>query len=208
MLAGVQAAVWVSRGQTLDVEVAADPALFLSLSMADSSPSPASGSPPSSSLRPGDAAVSAPSAPRIRKAFVMAVDPAKHEEYKARHDALWPDLHRALKDGGAHNYSIFLHPATSQLFAYVGATAVALDVAFDSGSAARSEPPSFPPSPSPFLPLSLRRQSAEIEGEDRWAAIARTDACQRWWAFMGDIMPHNADNSPVATELREVFHLP
>jgi len=48
---------------------------------------------------------------------------------------------------------------------------------------------------------------AEIESEERWAAIAATDVCKRWWAFMKDIMTTNADNSPVSVELREVFHL-
>ena len=47
----------------------------------------------------------------------------------------------------------------------------------------------------------------EIESEERWAAIARTDVCQRWWKFMGDIMPANPDNSPVSREVTEVFHL-
>ena len=48
---------------------------------------------------------------------------------------------------------------------------------------------------------------AEIESEELWAKIAETDECKRWWAFMKDIMPSNADNSPVSVELREVFHL-
>lgn len=48
---------------------------------------------------------------------------------------------------------------------------------------------------------------AEIESEERWAAIAETDECKRWWAFMKDIMPSNSDNSPVSVELHEVFHL-
>lgn len=48
---------------------------------------------------------------------------------------------------------------------------------------------------------------AEIESEERWNAIAKTDVCQRWWVHMKDIMPSNPDNSPVSTELREVFHL-
>ena len=47
---------------------------------------------------------------------------------------------------------------------------------------------------------------AEIESEDRWAAIAETDVCKRWWAYMKDIMPTDADNSPISVELREVFH--
>ena len=47
----------------------------------------------------------------------------------------------------------------------------------------------------------------EVEDEARWQAIAQTEACRRWWAFMADVMPTNPDNSPVSTELREVFHL-
>lgn len=47
----------------------------------------------------------------------------------------------------------------------------------------------------------------EIEDEVRWAAIAQTAECRRWWAHMRDVMPSNPDNSPVSRELREVFHL-
>lgn len=48
---------------------------------------------------------------------------------------------------------------------------------------------------------------AEIESEELWVAIAKTAECQRWWAFMKDVMPSNADNSPISRELAEVFHL-
>jgi len=48
---------------------------------------------------------------------------------------------------------------------------------------------------------------AEIEDEARWAAIADTAICRKWWAHMKEIMPSNPDNSPVALELREVFHI-
>jgi L-rhamnose mutarotase len=48
---------------------------------------------------------------------------------------------------------------------------------------------------------------AEIQSEELWKEIARTDECKRWWNFMKDVMPTNADNSPVSTDLREVFHL-
>ncbi len=30
---------------------------------------------------------------------------------------------------------------------------------------------------------------------------------QKWWAYMGDIMAANPDNSPVSTQLQQVFHL-
>ncbi len=46
----------------------------------------------------------------------------------------------------------------------------------------------------------------EVEDEARWAAIADTDVCRRWWRFMRDIMPSNPDASPVSRDLREVFH--
>ena len=47
----------------------------------------------------------------------------------------------------------------------------------------------------------------EIEDEARWNAVAQTEICQKWWKYMGDIMPSNPDNSPVSVELKEVFHL-
>ena len=47
----------------------------------------------------------------------------------------------------------------------------------------------------------------EVEDEARWAAIASTPECRRWWAYMREMMPSHADDSPVSHELREVFHL-
>ncbi len=47
----------------------------------------------------------------------------------------------------------------------------------------------------------------EIEDEERWNAIARTESCRKWWAYMRDIMPVNPDNSPVSRDLTEVFHM-
>ena len=48
---------------------------------------------------------------------------------------------------------------------------------------------------------------AEIDSEERWRAIASTEACRRWWQHMKDLMPSNPDGSPIARDLREVFHL-
>ena len=31
---------------------------------------------------------------------------------------------------------------------------------------------------------------------------------QKWWAYMGDIMDSNNDNSPASVPLKEVFYLP
>ena len=102
----------------------------------------------------------------IRKAFAMSVNAGQEEEYEKRHNPIWADLHQVLKDQGVHNYSIYLHPETRQLFGYV-----------------------------------------ELEDEARWKAIADSEPCKRWWAHMKEIMPSHPDNSPLSTELREVFHI-
>lgn len=47
----------------------------------------------------------------------------------------------------------------------------------------------------------------EIEDEQRWAASAETEICRKWWAFMADIMETHPDDSPVSTDLKEVFYL-
>jgi L-rhamnose mutarotase len=47
----------------------------------------------------------------------------------------------------------------------------------------------------------------EVESEERWAAIASTDVCRRWWRHMREVMPSERDDSPVSRPLREVFHL-
>lgn len=54
----------------------------------------------------------------IRKASVMWVNPDQHKEYEKRHNPIWPELHKVLKDHGVHNYSIYLDPDTHCLFAY------------------------------------------------------------------------------------------
>lgn len=48
----------------------------------------------------------------------------------------------------------------------------------------------------------------EVEDEARWAAIAQTEICRKWWQYMRDIMPSNPDNSPQSVTLVPVFHLP
>ena len=102
----------------------------------------------------------------IRKAFRMSLHEGRHEEYARRHNPIWRELEEALVAHGVRSYSIFLDPATGDLFAY-----------------------------------------AEIDSEEGWSAIAATDVCQRWWRYMHDLMPSNADSSPVARDLREVFHI-
>ncbi len=38
--------------------------------------------------------------------------------------------------------------------------------------------------------------------------LPQTAVMKRWWAHMADIMQVNPDNSPVATPLTTVFHMP
>jgi L-rhamnose mutarotase len=102
----------------------------------------------------------------IRKGFVMSVNAGAEAEYERRHRPIWRELEDVLKAHGVHQYSIFLHPETRQLFGY-----------------------------------------AEIEDEARWAAIAQTPECRRWWKYMREVMPANPDDSPVASDLKEIFHL-
>lgn len=47
----------------------------------------------------------------------------------------------------------------------------------------------------------------EVDSETRWAAVAETEICRRWWRYMRDLMPASADDSPISRELREVFHI-
>ena len=51
------------------------------------------------------------------RAFRMKLKPGMADEYRRRHDALWPDLADALRDAGIHDYSIFLDEETLHLFA-------------------------------------------------------------------------------------------
>ena len=52
-----------------------------------------------------------------RVAFKMKLKPGCQEEYKKRHDAIWPELQGLLKNSGISDYSIFLDEETSTLFA-------------------------------------------------------------------------------------------
>ena len=102
----------------------------------------------------------------IRKAFRMSVRAGQEAEYERRHNPIWRELEDTLVRHGVRTYSIFLDPATRDLFGY-----------------------------------------AEIDSEERWQAIAGTEVCRRWWRHMKEIMPANPDDSPVSSELREVFHI-
>jgi L-rhamnose mutarotase len=48
----------------------------------------------------------------------MQLNHGAEEEYRRRHNPIWEELAQILHAHGVHNYSIFLHPETNQLFAY------------------------------------------------------------------------------------------
>ncbi|MBS1302721.1 L-rhamnose mutarotase [Loktanella sp. SALINAS62] len=51
-----------------------------------------------------------------KHAFKMYLNPGCQDEYKRRHDAIWPELVTLLKDAGVTDYSIHLDPETDTLF--------------------------------------------------------------------------------------------
>jgi len=53
----------------------------------------------------------------IRNAFLMQLRSGSEEEYRRRHDAIWPELKRELRAAGISDYSIYLDRRTGALFA-------------------------------------------------------------------------------------------
>jgi len=53
-----------------------------------------------------------------RFGFKMKLLPGFKDEYLRRHNEIWPELVKLLKDNGICNYSIFLDEETNTLFAY------------------------------------------------------------------------------------------
>ena len=101
-----------------------------------------------------------------RFAFKMQLNEGQKQEYIKRHDAIWPELKKLLKDAGISEYSIFLDEETNTLFAF-------------------------------------QKLSGAAGSQD----LGKTDIVKKWWAFMSDIMETNPDNSPVTSELEEVFYM-
>ena len=49
-------------------------------------------------------------------AFRMRLNPGAAEDYKRRHDEIWPELAQLLRDAGISDYSIHLDEETHLLF--------------------------------------------------------------------------------------------
>ena len=101
-----------------------------------------------------------------RVAFKMHLKKGMKEEYKKRHDAIWPELKQLLKYAGISEYSIFLDEETDTLFAF-----------------------------------------QKVSGESGSQDLGQNEIVQKWWNYMADIMETKSDNSPVTTELEEVFYM-
>jgi len=50
-------------------------------------------------------------------AFRMRLKPGQVDEYRRRHDEIWPELADAIRAAGISDYRIFLDPETLALFA-------------------------------------------------------------------------------------------
>jgi len=101
-----------------------------------------------------------------RYAFKMFLNPGQRDEYRRRHDEIWPELEALLKQAGVSNYSIHLDRETNTLFGYL-----------------------------------------ERSSNHRMDQLPDDPVMKRWWAHMKDIMAANADGSPVAKPLEEMFYL-
>jgi L-rhamnose mutarotase len=53
-----------------------------------------------------------------RNAFVMKLKKGFEDEYKKRHDEIWPELKEELTKAGISDYSIYLDENTLTLFAF------------------------------------------------------------------------------------------
>ena len=52
-----------------------------------------------------------------RFAFKMKLKPGMKEEYRKRHDEIWPEMKKLISLSGISDYSIFLDEDTNTLFA-------------------------------------------------------------------------------------------
>ena len=102
----------------------------------------------------------------VRSAFKMKLKPGYEEEYKRRHDEIWPELVKVLEEAGISDYSIYLDPETNILFA-----------------------------------------TQKLKDHNQADQLYLNPVVRQWWDYMADIMETYEDNSPVSTDLIEVFHM-
>lgn len=64
-----------------------------------------------------DPNASTPNASTNRVAFKLKLKPGMADEYRKRHDAIWPELSKAIRDAGISDFSIYFDEETHSLFA-------------------------------------------------------------------------------------------
>ena len=55
----------------------------------------------------------------IRRSFRMTLKKGKLEEYRRKHDEIWPKITEALTEAGVTNYSIYYHQKDNTLIEYM-----------------------------------------------------------------------------------------
>ncbi len=60
-----------------------------------------------------------------------------------------------------------------------------------------------------FLEKESSKLFAVLKREDnhKMDQLPLEPIVKKWWAFMGDIMETNPDNSPIVNDIKQVFHL-
>ena len=64
----------------------------------------------------------------MRCAFKMKLKPGFEAEYQKRHNEIWPELVKMLKDSGVYDYSIFWDKETNILFAVQKINGISLPI--------------------------------------------------------------------------------
>lgn len=54
----------------------------------------------------------------MRVAFKLRLKPGMADEYKKRHDEIWPELSKAIREAGISDFSIYLDEETNTLFSF------------------------------------------------------------------------------------------
>ncbi len=47
----------------------------------------------------------------------------------------------------------------------------------------------------------------ELKDIELWNKSGKTQICKKWWNYMADLMETNEDNSPISSDLKEMFYL-
>jgi L-rhamnose mutarotase len=75
--------------------------------------------PPGATAAPPAAAAAAPSPrPPLKVGMTLDIQPGRLDEYRRRHDEIWPEVRAALRAAGLTNISLWAWPGGGRLFYY------------------------------------------------------------------------------------------